>query len=123
MGKEKGGDYLPFIPAQKVRLELEVHKDKWKSLRNIYARLGSEFVFQQNHPSEFEMPGAGYTLLNLGFGTDISVKKQYFTVGLFFNNLLNKTYMDHLSTLRDLGLNNMGRNVSVSVRIPFGIKN
>ncbi len=123
MGKEKGGDYLPFIPAQKIRLELEFQKEKWKSLRDIFARISTDFVFQQNHPSEFEMSSSGYTLLNLGFGTDISVKNQYFTVGLFFNNLLNKTYIDHLSTLRDLGLNNMGRNISLSVKIPFGIRN
>ena len=123
IGKESGGNYLPFIPAQKLRLELEVMKKEWKALRDIFARFTTNFAFQQNHPSEFETSTEGYTLLNLGFGTDIAVKNQYFSVGLFINNLLNKTYIDHLSTLKDLGLNNMGRNVSVSVKIPFGLKN
>ena len=123
IGKESGGNYLPFIPAQKLRLELEVMKKEWMALRDIFARITTNFVFPQNHPSEFETSTGGYTLLNLGFGADIAVKNQYFSVGLFFNNLLNKVYIDHLSTLKDLGLKNMGRNVSVSVKIPFGLKN
>ena len=122
LGKEKVGGYLPFIPAQKIRLEIEFQKKEWKFFRDIFARITSDFVFQQNHPSDFETSSPSYTLLNLGFGGDISVQNQYFSIGVFINNILNKTYSNHLSTLKDLGLNNMGRNISVSVKIPFGLK-
>jgi len=35
---------------------------------------------------------------------------------------LNEVYIDHLSTLKGLGYANAGRNISLSLRIPFGIK-
>jgi iron complex outermembrane receptor protein len=35
------------------------------------------------------------------------------------SNILNKTYVDHLSLFRPFGVNQMGRNVALNVRIPF----
>ncbi len=121
-GKQSNGDYLPFIPAQKVKLEIELQKRKWYAFRNLYFKFSSDFVFKQNHPAPFETPSADYILLNAGMGGDIHVKNQLITVGVFANNLLNKTYISHLSTLKDLSLNNMGRNISLVVKVPFGIK-
>lgn len=123
IGKTKEGDYLPFIPAQKVNVELELQKKKWKGLRNLFFRVAGNFVLEQDKsaPSETESPG--YTLLNCGIGTQIKVANQLLSVGLYANNILDEVYIDHLSTLKDLGMNNMGRNFTVSVKVPFGIKN
>lgn len=121
-GKQSNGNYLPFIPAQKVNLEMELQKRKWHAFRNLYFKFSSDFVFKQEHPAPFETPSSGYVLLNTGIGGDVKVKNQLISIGFFANNLLNKTYISHLSTLKDLGLNNMGRNISLAVKIPFGIK-
>ncbi len=121
-GKQSNGNYLPFIPAQKIKFELELQKRKWAAFRNLYYRFSTDFVFRQVHPAPFETASAGYVLINTGLGSDIKVKNQLISIGVFANNLLNKTYISHLSTLKELGLNNMGRNVSLMLKIPFGLK-
>ncbi len=122
LGKQSNGNYLPFIPAQKLKLELELQKREWAVFRNLFYRFSTDFVFRQDHPASFETASAGYLLINTGLGSDIKVHNQFISIGIFANNLLNKTYISHLSTLKDLGLNNMGRNVSLVLKIPFGLK-
>ncbi len=123
VGKAEAGEYLPFIPAQKVNLELELQKKKWKGLRNLFFRVNGDFVLKQNKPAPSETMSPAYILLNCGIGTQIKVVNQLLSVGLFANNILDEVYIDHLSTLKDLGLNNMGRNITLSVKVPFGLKN
>ena len=121
LGQQKNGGYLPFIPAQKIHFEIELQKKSWKGFGNLFFKVASDFVFDQNNPAPFETSSTGYTLLNMDIGTEIIVGKQKMNVSLSANNLLDKTYIDHLSTLKDLGLNNMGRNITFAVRVPFGI--
>ncbi len=123
IGEQRNGGYLPRIPAQQLYLELKVEKDVWKSFRNIYLSGGVRFVFDQNHPSEFEMATDGYNLVNLGFGFKVKAGRQLIDFSITATNLLNIDYYSHLSTLKDLGYYDMGRNVSFSVKIPFGLKN
>jgi iron complex outermembrane recepter protein len=56
------------------------------------------------------------------FTTDIIVFKQTFVFGISANNIFDTRYYDHLSTLKPLNYYNQGRNVSISLKIPFGIK-
>ncbi|OQX80488.1 MAG: hypothetical protein B6D61_01865 [Bacteroidetes bacterium 4484_249] len=123
IGKKTSGEYLPFIPAQKIRIELELQKKVWKNLKNMFVKAGMDYVFDQNKPSQFETKTPSYVLVNFGLGTDIKLHNQRFEFGLFANNLLNETYIDHLSTLKNLNLNDIGRNITISLKIPFGIKN
>ncbi|NOX46145.1 MAG: TonB-dependent receptor [Chlorobi bacterium] len=121
LGQQENGDYLPFIPAQKIHFEIELQKKSWKGLSNLFFKMGSDFVFPQDNPAPFESKTPGYTLLNMSIGTDIAIVKQKMNVSINANNLLDETYIPHLSTLKDLGLNNMGRNITFAVRVPFGI--
>jgi len=122
VGKKKSGGYLPLIPANNFKLGLKFTKDKMKSFLNTYFRVDVKYAFDQNKPSEFETPTDSYFLLNAGIGTEIKVKNQLFLIDITANNLLDETYFDHLSTLKDLGVYNIGRSVNLSVKIPFGIK-
>ncbi len=122
VGEKTSGGYLPFIPTQKFRFELKVKKDKWKAFRNSYVKLGTDIALAQNKPAQFETATDSYWLLDAGIGSDIVVGKQLVNISINGNNLLNKTYQDHLSTLKPLGIYDMGRNVSVVIRIPVGIK-
>ena len=123
IGEQRDGGYLPRIPAQQLYLELKLEKDVWKIFRKIYLSGGVRFVFDQNHPSEFEMATDGYNLVNLGFGFNVKAGKQLVSFNVTATNLLNIDYYSHLSTLKDLGFYDMGRNVSFSVKIPFALKN
>jgi len=120
--KKNKQEYLPFIPAQKIKMEVKFEKKKWKKFKNSFLLFGTNFVFKQDKVSYFEKPTAGYTLINLAMGTTVYIGKQEISLIFSGNNLSNKIYQDHLSTLKPLNINNMGRNISVSLKIPLDFR-
>jgi iron complex outermembrane receptor protein len=122
IGEKISGGYLPLIPANKIHFEVMAKKNHWKSTRNLFAKVWVDYAFAQRNPSEFESVSDDYTLLNAALGTDISFHGQLIQFSLTASNILDTLYMDHLSTLKDVGIYNMGRNIALNIRIPFGIK-
>jgi len=123
VGKQSSGEYLPMIPAQRLKFELMTTKDELYSFKKIYLKAGIEIVLAQNQPSMFEKPSTGYNLINIGFGSEIYLNKQVVVLNFNISNLLNTEYIDHLSTLRDLNILDMGRSFNVSLSIPITILN
>lgn len=118
-GVQAGNENLPFIPAQKVGAEVQLSAKKWKQFRNMYVTGRISRSFAQNSPAQFETPTPAYTLVYLGSGANLPIGSHKVTFGIFVNNLLNEIYYDHLSTLKDAGLNNMGRNITGMIRLQF----
>ena len=110
-GKKDSGNYLPLIPANKwnnnFRGEFNI-KNWWKE---GFATLNIESTFAQNNNSDFETRASDYTLLNFGLGGKIRIIKSVFQLNFNVNNLLNKTYISHLSRLKSDGIPNIGRNI------------
>jgi len=123
IGKQKSGEYLPFIPAQRLKFEIRTTKDNLSIFRNLYFMGGIEIVLPQNQPSEFEKPSPGYNLVNIGFGTNIKFNNQLILLNFNISNLLNAQYIDHLSTLRTLNILDMGRSFNMKISIPFAVIN
>jgi len=123
VGKKVSGGYLPFIPAQKFRFEVKIEKEKWSILSHSFFKIGTNIALAQDKPARFETATAGYWLLDTGVGTNIKIGKQPVSLSIHANNLLNKTYQNHLSTLKPMGIYDMGRNMAVVLTIPIGIKN
>ena len=122
IGKQEDGNYLPFIPQNKLRLEMKMQKQSFLCFKNSFFKIGGLLASKQNNPAMFETESDGYFLLNAGIGTDIKWANQKIIASIQGNNLLNKTYIDHLSTLKEMGYYNMGRNISINLKIPFEIK-
>ncbi len=110
-GVKQNGDYLPLIPANNwintIRAEFKIKK--W--LEEGFATLNVSTTFNQNKVSGFETKSNGYSLLNLGLGGKIKIGKAAFDFNLNGNNILNKTYIAHLSRLKTDGIPNIGRNI------------
>lgn len=115
---------LPFIPAAKIENELkyEFTTSKTSRLQNIYIKAAIESYLKQGRIDIFETETDGYMLVNAGIGADIKLGKQTAMVFVNANNISDKKYYDHLSRLKDAGMYNMGRNITVGLNIPFGIK-
>jgi len=141
--------YLPFVPPMRITVELEFHIKKICNLvKNGYLRFGMINVFQQNHiyaqsavydnlnpsatPFEYSASRAaskGYTLFKLGAGGQILSKRHKICdLYIAINNLFDKSYMDYMSRFKYLPVNlatnnvgvfNMGRNISFKMIIPF----
>jgi iron complex outermembrane receptor protein len=115
IAKKDNGDNLPLIPANKwnnnFRGEFEV-KNWWKE---GFATLNIETTMAQNNPSAFETKTKDYTLINLGLGGKITLFHSNIQMNLNANNLLNKTYVSHLSRLKSDGIPNIGRNIVLGI--------
>jgi iron complex outermembrane recepter protein len=120
-GKQNNNENLPFIPHNKISAELKWEKSLSGVLTGYYIKFGVDHAFRQDKPSYFETTSPEYTILNAGLGLSCLLGKQNIELDFVANNFLDRVYIDHLSTLKDLGYNNMGRNLTITLRVPFGI--
>lgn len=123
IGVQNNGEYLPFIPANKLRFSLGVEKDKLLFMHKPYVKISTLSAFAQNHSAPDETSTNSYTLLNIHLGTTFMLNNQPLLFSIGVSNLLDTKYIDHLSTLKEVNMYNPGRNVSLSLRIPFGSSN
>ncbi|PJJ48614.1 iron complex outermembrane receptor protein [Hymenobacter chitinivorans DSM 11115] len=135
LNQPEGQQYLPFIPADRLQSAVRVNFRKVGSsrLNNLYARAGVEHTFAQNRffsAFDTETRTPGYTLVNLGLGSDVvnARAKTLFSLYLTANNLFDVGYQSHLSRLKyaaynvsngRTGVYNMGRNVSLKLVVPL----
>ncbi len=122
VGKQNNGDYLPFVPASKIRLELRAEKQNLAFLRKAYVSAYTTTALNQNKPAPDETATSGYTLLDISIGGNIKMQNQLMSISISANNLSDRKYIDHLSTLKEVGLFNPGRNIALHLSIPFGVK-
>ncbi|MEG9326739.1 TonB-dependent receptor [Salinimicrobium catena] len=119
IGKKENGEYLPLIPAQSVlnTFRTEFKDNGW--LNEAFALVSLKTVFDQNNPGNFETSTPGYSLLNAGVGNTFYWNSTALELRISGNNLLDKTYISHLSRLKPDGIANMGRNIIFSTRLRF----
>jgi iron complex outermembrane receptor protein len=122
-GQQSNGNNLPFIPQNKINLEIKwLREGLWK-LHDLYLKAGSGIAFDQIHPAPFETSTGGYTTFNAGLGLSIMTGGGPVQLDIIASNIFNKQYTDHLSTLKELGYQDPGRNVMVSITLPFATRN
>jgi iron complex outermembrane recepter protein len=121
IGKQKSGVYLPFIPAHKLQFELRAEKVNLLFLQNAFISVFTTTAFDQNNTAPDETATNGYTILDLSIGGNIKIKNQLMSVSISGNNLFDKKYIDHLSTLKEVGLYDPGRNIVLNLKIPFAL--
>ena len=128
-----GSTNLPNIPTfrwiSELRYELTNETINYK---NTYLSLQLDNVAAQNNPFtgyHTETKTAGYSLINIGMGTQVFNKgKQLFSISLFAQNVTDVAYQNSLSRLKytdenlltgRVGVFNMGRNFSLKINVPL----
>ncbi len=115
IGEKDNGDYLPLIPANKWNNTIRTQFNIKKWFTEGFASLNAEHIFNQNNITTFETKSNDYTLINFGLGGKIKFGKKAIDLNLNANNLLDKTYISHLSRLKNDGIPNIGRNIILGV--------
>ena len=110
-----GSDFLPFFPANNWNNSMRAEFNIKNWLKDGYATLNVSNTFDQRKVSGFETYSEGYTLVNLGIGGQINIGKTHFNFNLNGNNLFNKSYIAHLSRLKNDGIPNIGRNIVLGI--------
>jgi len=103
---------LPLIPPLHGTFGLS------RAFRSATAGAELEFASKQTELSSFDVPTAGYALLNLEGGFRPSLGGARLRVDLRVHNVLDQPYRDYLSRYKEFALD-PGRNVTV--RISSGI--
>lgn len=119
---QEDGDFLPLIPQNKIKADIRYQPSGVWEFNKLCFNFGSTYAFEKRDVSSDESFADAWFLLHTGVSTKIVAGNQLVTLSVRVNNLLNTSYLDHLSTLKGLGYYNMGRNVVVSVNIPLRIK-
>ena len=117
---EQNGNDLPLIPAMNLNNTLRAEFGKGESTKNLdkgYAFVKLSTTFNQNRISNFETPTDGYNLLSAGLGSSFIFNKAKLGIHMSGTNLLDKTYISHLSRLKPEGIYNIGRNFNLGVSI------
>lgn len=129
--------YLPYIPGPRYSTEMKAEREKiGKVFRSAYVMFGLErYLKQDKFYAAFgtETETSGYTLLNFGFGADVTSKMNRTLCSLYLSvsNLTDAAYQSHLSRLKYGARNNvtgrdgvfdMGRSVSLKIVVPFDLK-
>jgi iron complex outermembrane receptor protein len=128
-----GSTNLPGIPSARLLSEIRIEMfKKSKAIRNSFINMQLDNVFAQNNPFvgyNTETVTSAYTLLNIGFSTQVQHKnKTLFSVSLVGQNLADVAYQNHLNRLKygptneatgRLGVFNMGRNFSLKINVPL----
>jgi len=116
---------LPFIPALHLtdQVKWTFKTRKTSALDHPYIQLEMETHFTQDRVDVFETVTPGYVLLNFNIGTRLKVMNQLWTLYVSGTNILDTKYYDHLSRLKQAGIYNMGRRITLGLVIPFGLHN
>lgn len=112
---------LPFTPANNLFLEAGYKLfQQSEIIKNSEVLLNSRLVMEQDRIAQGEEITPGYAVWGLGWNSDFEFKKFKFNVNFRVDNLFNTKYFNHTSFYRRLQIPEMGRNVQVSFKIPFG---
>ncbi|RZJ52166.1 MAG: TonB-dependent receptor [Flavobacterium sp.] len=114
----KKGYTLPFSPPPSVLFGLS-YNPKIKFLREPYFSLDYRITAEQNYIVPPEKKTDESHVFNLAFGTRIQTGKQDINLSFQVQNLFNTRYLNHTSFYRLVELPEAGRNIIVSVKIPF----
>ncbi|MCC6251905.1 MAG: TonB-dependent receptor [Bacteroidia bacterium] len=128
--------YLPNIPPPRLAFEVRADlRSASRIIKNAYVKFEVQKYFSQQRyfkAYQTETATQGYTIINLGVGTDIVRKSStLFSIYLNMINLTDIAYQSHLSRLKYLDINqvtsrhgvfNMGRNFTLKLIFPFYYK-
>ncbi len=113
---------LPFTPQPSIRTNLNFSPFQNEFIENLYFEIGHEYHFAASgglRIDRSEQPTPSYQLWDMGFGTNVHFKGQEINVKCQVQNVLNTSYLAHLSRYRLINVPEQGRNVVLSLKIPF----
>ena len=119
-GERHSGTSLPFIPQSRIntliKVPLDFNKDETNSIG--FVALQHSYYFAQDRISEFETATKAYSL----FDASVTIKpgksgSEVCTISGGVKNIFNTAYFNHLSSLKNIGIQQPGRNFYVSVQV------
>lgn len=115
----KKGYPLPFSPPASLVTNISWQPKDQRFLRDTYLSFDLHLVASQNEIVPPEKKTPGYRLLNVQAGHSLLICNRPVQINLQVRNLFDKKYMDHTSFYRLIEMPEAGRNIIVSLKVPF----
>lgn len=115
------GEALPLIPQTRFNstLRFELNTKGFIQIENI--SIQHLYLLEQNRVAIYESASAAYQLFHASASFKINLKNPiYIRAGV--KNIFNEAYIDHLSRLKNIGLENPGRNIFISLKMNINYK-
>jgi iron complex outermembrane recepter protein len=118
-------DWLIYMPADRITNGLTWNFKEGKKISDAYLSLEMTSVFEQkrvpsdkNGKQDYKVPPGAYNLVDADLSGTFDIWDKPVTIGLSVNNLFNVKYRDYLNSFRYF-TDEMGRNISIKLKIPF----
>lgn len=133
------GEWLIQMPADRFENELEYSFRNGRLFKESYAKLSLQQVRRQTRvpangvieitrpdgskytASDYAPPPGGYFLAGLELGSQVDWFSKNLTITLSATNLFNRAYRDYMNAFRYYA-DEMGRNISLRIKMPFEFK-
>ncbi|MEO1257253.1 MAG: TonB-dependent receptor [Bacteroidota bacterium] len=116
---------LPFTPQPAIRTDLRYSISESKWLDDFYLEVGHQYHFAARgrlRVDRSEQATPAYQLWGIGIGSDLLFGGQKVQFSCQVQNVFDTAYLAHLSRYRLINVPEQGRNVVVSLKVPFGGK-
>lgn len=117
---DKKGYTLPFSPPASVLLNL-TWSPQLSGTSDSYLSVDYRITANQNNIVPPEKKTPGFSVLNVQAGTRLKLYNQPLILSIQAQNLLNTRYLNHTSFYRLIALPEAGRNIVLSLKIPFNL--
>jgi iron complex outermembrane recepter protein len=111
-GELSNGGYLPRMSPLRMGIGLLYEKNDW------YIDLDIIRYMNQDNIAEFETSTGGYTLVDIDFNYQFSIKNSDYTFFMRGKNLLDDEVINHTSFIKDIAPQ-AGRSLTLGIRLAF----
>jgi iron complex outermembrane receptor protein len=118
---DKKGYTLPFSPPVSALFNLTWSPNLGNALQNTYLSIDYRLTALQNNIVPPEKKTPGYGVVNLQAGSQVKLYGHPISISLQGQNLFDTKYLNHTSFYRLIELPEMGRNLILSLKVPFTI--
>ena len=121
---DKKGFTLPFSPPPSALFNLTYEPGNnngsdHQTFKDNYISIDYKVTGKQDNIVPPERKTAGYNIVNLQAGTKLSLYGQEIQFSVQAQNLMNTRYLNHTSFYRLISLPEAGRNIILSIKVPF----
>ncbi len=116
---------LPFTPQPAIRTDLRWTFAQGDWLQDAHLELGHQYHFAASgslRVDRSENSTPAYQLWELGLGADLFLGKQALNLSFQVQNLFDTFYLAHLSRYRLINVPEQGRNLVMTLKVPFSGK-
>jgi iron complex outermembrane receptor protein len=110
------GNDIALIPQNRISSNVKFSFDERPNFYIEEIVIQHQYFAGQNRIAVYETSSSAYQLLNLSCNMKWNIKNPIY-VGIGVKNILNETYIDHLSRLKNIQMPHPGRNIYLSLKM------